>query len=557
MKDNSQPRKITRRQLLTLAGASVGVLGLAAACSPAAPAATPAPTKAPEAPKPASTTAPAAPAATQAPAATTAPAATQPAAKKGGTFRFAHTGDAPDLDPHKLTFQKFCIIPQVYDTLVLVDENRKAQPMLAESWQYAPDGSYVDFKLRKSVKFHSGKEMTSEDIAYNIERIQDPTTGGAQLTTILKNVKAQVIDPLTLRINLPAPTPALLDAFHQMYILEKGAKLADVANKGNGTGPFKLLEWRPNDIARFARNEAYWKPGKPQVDALEIKIIPDAGAMLVNLEAGALDGAEAIPNQDHARLRQNNQIKLIISQYPATTYDTLFNVTTPPFNDKRVRQAFSYAANRQRFVDNILFGVGTPKSIPWPTISMAYDAELDKRYTTFSLDKAKALLDQAGQANGFDCQMITTTSGWPELAKFAQMFQADLAQIGVRLKLEDMDSTRWNDLLVNAKFPQLITHAFGYAQKDPSLLFAAYPFQPTTGVTGYRSDNYTQLVSQAAAEKDADKRKTLYKQITELMIDEQWAMVLTPAFRSWAFRSIVTGFKATLDDMEMFEDISL
>lgn len=535
----------------------MGILGLAA-CSPAAPAATPVPTKAAEAPKPAVTSAPAAtaaPVATQAPAAV--PAATQAAAKKGGTFRFAHTGDAPDLDPHKLTFQKFCIIPQVYDTLVLLDENRKAQPMLAESWQYAPDGSYVDFKLRKGVKFHSGKEMTAEDTVYNIERIQDPTTGGAQLTTILKNVKAQATDPYTMRITLPAPTPALLDAFHQMYILEKGAKLADVANKGNGTGPFKLLEWRPNDIARFARNEAYWKPGKPSVDALEIRVIPDAGAMLVNLEAGALDGAEAIPNQDHQRLRQNNQIKLIISQYPATTYDTLINVNTPPFTDKRVRQAFSYAANRKRFVDNILFGVGLPKSIPWPSISMAYDADQDKRYTTFDLNKAKSLLAEAGLANGFDCQMITTTAGWPELAKFAQMYQADLAQIGVRVKLEDMDSTRWNDTLVNAKFPQLITHAFGYAQKDPSLLFAAYPFQPTTGVTGYRSDKYTQLVAQAGTETDADKRKALYKQITELMLDEQWAMVLTPAFRSWAFRSNVTGFKATLDDMEMFEDIAL
>ena len=119
-----------------------------------------------------------------------------------------------------------------------------------------------------------------------------------------------------------------------------------------------------------------------------------------------------------------------------------------------------------------------------------------------------------------------------------------------------MDSARWNDSLVNSRFPQLITHAYGFAHKDPSLLFTAYPFQPATGVTGYRSETYSKLIADAAAETDEQKRKDLYRKITELMLDEQFAIILTPSYRSWALRSNVKGFKVTLDDMEMLEDIT-
>ena len=423
MGNTPQSRKITRRQLLALAGASAGVLGLAAACSPAAPAATPAPTKAPEAPKPAATTA--APAATSAPAATTAPA--QPA-RKGGKLRFAHTGDAPDLDPHVITLHKYILMPQLYNTLIVFDASRKAQPELAESWQYSADRSYVDFKLRKGVKFHSGKEMTAEDVVYTIERIQDPTTGGAQLATILKGAKAEVVDANTARIRLPGPTPALLDALDRLYVIQKGAKKEDLAQKANGTGPFKLVEWRPNNYAKMVRNEAYFKPGKPQLDELDIPVISDVAAMLVNIESGAIDAAEQIPNHEHERLKKSKDISLVLSQNPAVTYDVLFNVTKPPFNDKRVRQAFSYAVDRQRFVERILFGVGLPKSIPWPSISMAYDAELDKRYS-FNLDKAKALLTEANFPFNQEVNLITSSQGWPDLAKFSEMYQADLEPI--------------------------------------------------------------------------------------------------------------------------------
>ena len=523
MGTDTDRRTLTRRQMLRLSGGLAASLGLGAGYSPAV---------------------------------TAASAATGPAGRKGGKLRVAHTGDAPDLDPHVITWFKYPIMPQLYNTLIRFDPSRRVQPELAESWQYAPDRSYLDVKLRKGVKFHSGKELAAEDVVYTLERIQDPATASAQLAIILKGVKVEAVDPMTARFKLPGPTPALLDAFDRMCIIEKGAKKDDLMRSANGTGPFRLVEWRPHNVCRMTRNEAYWKPGKPVVDEIEVQVIADVSAMIVSLETGAIDVAERIPNHEHERLRRSNQVKLVVSQNPATTYDVLFNVTKPPFNDKRVRQAFSWAADRKRFVDRILFGVGKPKSIPWPDISLAYDAALDDYYQ-FNLDKAKALLAEAGFPNGMDAHMVISTQGWPELAKFAEMYQADLAKINVRLKLEDMDSARWNTTFNNSRFPQLITHAFGFAHKDPSLLFTAYPFQPLTGVSGYRSERYTNLVSQATAEPDTEKRKALYKQITELMVDEMWCMVLTPAFGSWGLRANVTGFAATLDDLELFENTAV
>ena len=392
-----------------------------------------------------------------APAATQAPAAV----KKGGKLRVAHTGAEQDLDPVTFALPKYPIIPQLYNPLIQLDLSRNPQPELAESWQYAPDRSYIDFKLRQGVKFHSGKELAAEDVVYTLQRTQDPATGGAQLAVVLKGVKAEAVDSLTVRFNLPGPMPGLFDALDRLYIVEKGATTNDLAKKANGTGPFKLAEWRPSDICHMVRNENYFKSGKPVVDELDVQVIPDVASMLINLEVGSVDVAQQIPNQEHQRLRNSQDVKLMVSPNASLTWDLMFNVNTPPFNDRRVRQAFSWAADRKRFVDSILFGVGKPKSIPWPDVSLAYDAALDNYYQ-FDLDKAKSLLADAGLAGGLDAVINTCRKNEPDMAKFAEMYQADLAKIGVRLKLNEMDSAPFNDALANAKFQQLTTHGFGF-----------------------------------------------------------------------------------------------
>jgi peptide/nickel transport system substrate-binding protein len=547
--DSPRAKKhISRRDFMQISFGTAATLLAAAACTPK----TPQGAAGPAAPAPTAALAAAAPAAA-APTAAPAVTLTSSVPKKGGILKIAHTAETPNFDPASLTVHKFPILPQIFSTLTSQRIQGKPEPELAESWQYAPDKSSLEVKLRKGVKWHSGKDFTSKDVVYTMKRIADPATG-AQLRNTLANVTAEAVDPLTVRFNLKAPVPALFDAFDQLYIVDEDT-VGDLGRQPNGLGPFKLAEWTQGNMMRLVKNEAYWKPGKPLLDEVQIILLSDYPAMLANLEAGGVDIIEQVPNQEHERLRKNSKIQLLISDNASVTYDILYKVTTAPYDNKKVRQALSYAMDRQRFIDTVLFGVGQPKSTPWPSTSMAYVAELDKTYE-FNLDKAKALLKEANVPDGIELQMLASTASWPDLIKFAQIFQADLETIGVHLKIDDAEAVRWQTTVSKGQFTQMATHAFAFAHKDPSLLFTALPFQPDTGITGFRSDEYKQLVNSGATETDPEKRKAIYKQLTQMMVDEQWISTLTPALRSWGLRSNVTGFRSTLDDYEVLEDVA-
>ena len=427
-------------------------------------------------------------------------------------------------------------------------------PELAESWEFGPDKSYLDLKLRQNVVFHDGKEFTAKDVVYNVERTLDPEIG-SQLATVMKNVTAKELDPYTVRLEFAEPVPAIFDILDRLFIVDE-ATIDKINTQPNGTGPFKLDDWSPNDVAHLSRNENYWKPDLPKLDGIEITVLADVPTMLLNLESDNIDFMVQVPNQDHEFIRENPDLKLELSDNFALQYDILFNTANPPFDDPKVRQAFSYAMDRERFVETILFGAGKAKSSAWPPSSWAYDEELDNRYT-LDLDKTKQLLDEAGFDYDTEVHMLTTSKIFPDLAKFSQILQSDLAKIGVTMEIEDAETAGWTALVLDGAWPGMTTHAFAFAQKDPSLLFAALPFQPTTGITNFRDDRYTELVFAGASEIDEDKRVEIYQEITQIMADEQFIAVLTPALGSWAMQDNVNGFKYTTDDLLIFEDVSI
>ena len=380
---SSQPRTsshlltTSRRRALKLLGAGSGAVFLAACGAAATPASAPPATSAPAATP---TTASAAAAATTvsgtaptaaAAAPTTASAPTSGSAasasgapKMGGTLRAIQAGDLASLDGHYYTTGNGLSAWIVYDTLTAYDDNLKPQPQLAESWDQNSDATQIKLNLRKGVEFHSGRELTSDDVIYNLNRILDfKLTAGIITGFVPPETTWTNPDKYSVVLNTKQPWAAIFDFFQVLNIIDKDtAEGPDAKTKAVGTGPFTFVEWVQGDHVTYGKNKNYWQSGQPYLDGITVGIAKDQQAMVASFESGAADFMLNPPLRDYARLVTDSQYQGLELPNPAAFWMLQPNSTRPPMDDKRVRQALNYAINRPRMVETVLLGLSSPRT---------------------------------------------------------------------------------------------------------------------------------------------------------------------------------------------------
>jgi len=551
-----------RRAALRLFGSSAG-LALLAACQPAAPAA---PTAAPLPTKPAAPAtgaAPTKPAA--APAPTTAPQPTvatvqvattptsapkpQPAAqpKSGGTLRLGMVGDVQTLDGHNTTPNQFDTTWSVFDRLISYDNTLQPQPELAESWDLSSDLRQIKLNLRKGVTWHSGREFTSDDVNYNLLRVRDAKL---QIPTLRNQsnwfTTIDLPDKHTVVLKSDLPRPAIFDFFEFFNIVDKNTvEGPDAKSTSIGTGPFKLVEWAQGDHLTLAKNQNYWRSGRPFIDGFIAHARADQ-AMLVQFEARALDVAKGAAPNDFARYRDDPQYRTLVSNISGNNFLFGLNLGIPPLDDKRVRQALNWALDRKRFAETFLYGTGVPQSLPWPTNSPAFEASKQNFYS-FDLDKARSLLAQAGVSDlELDCNVL---GAWPQLVSFAPVYQADLAKIGVKLNVRNLELATWVDEAVNRKYKGMYLANSSFAQLEPSsTLNNGRATDPNSNNSLFKNDRYSELIASASSEPDAAKRKIMYSELNDIILDESFIMWLAASPPTLVTRPNVHGIEPSAHD---------
>jgi peptide/nickel transport system substrate-binding protein len=527
---------------------------LLAACGPSVPTAVPT-TAAPAAATPAAVAtpqaagAPATPQAASAPStpqAASAPATSQPAAdqpKAGGTLRFAQTANPVSIDGNSIAGGGSETAWLVFDRLTTYDQNMKPQPMLAESWDISSDYKSFKLNLRKSVQFHSGREMTSDDVKYTILRLRDSTVGSGILAGFSNWFSSiDTPDKYTVTLAADASRPTFFDAIELFNIVDKdNVEGPDAKSKIVGTGPFTFVEWQNGDHFTVAKNKNYWQSGRPYVDQI-ISYVRDQQTMDLQLESSALDVIK-IPNvDDFVRLKSDPTYQAIVHPASGTFFEVGFNTKQPPFDDKRVRQAFNYAMDRKRFADTIWRGTATPIDLPWSATSPAYDASKNGVYT-YDLDKAKSLLDQAG-VSGLETGVLVNGIGAPQVLAFSQIFQASLAQIGVKLNIQNVEPAVWVDTLINKKpdYTGLWAGSDQIAQLSPSTLFQLSPgWRLENNHSNFVDPMWTDLVNASLSEVDSAKQKDLYGRLNDYILDQSFTVAIATYPYTILMRSNVKG----------------
>jgi len=537
---------VARRMFLRLIGLGGGSL-LVAACTapaPSVPVATAPPPASSAAGQPTSVTSAAAPA----------PAGGTPQPKPGGTLRAVKTGDIAPIDPHYHSPGNGLGAWIIYDTLTGYDDNLKPIPILAESWEQSADQRTMTLFLRKGVTFHTGRDLTADDIIYNLNRLSDPkaNTAGIIPGFVPPGTTWEAKDKYTVVIQAQQPWVSIFDF---MLVFNIGDKVTlegpDVKSTGVGTGPFTMAEWVPGDHVVYGKNKNYWQTGRPYLDSIYLAIAKDTTAQTVQFESGAHDFSLNPPISDFIRLKSNTDYRAILLPNPAAFFIIQPNPTIKPFDDKRARQALNHAVDRKRVVDTLLQGVGTAYDLPWPPGSPAYEPDKDFVFN-HDLDKAKALFTEAGMI-GTSFEMLANNTN-AVYGPMLEILQNDLNSIGVTMNITQMD--------IASMLGRMNAHQFqAYAAGDNWSNFEPITPLSADASLNYRVNNadfhdetYSRLVSTAAMEPDAAKRKQLYSQINDVLLDQSFDIIICSNIIRATTTNKVEGLGHRRNDFFTFTD---
>ena len=446
--------------------------------------------------------------------------------KSGGTLTVALDGALDSLDPQKsVTIVSSQARGSIYDRLIQYDPTlTKFEPMLATSWDASADGLTYTFHLRQGVKFSDGHPFTADDVIFTYNRLMSKAEASPRVTdwTDVKAVKK--IDASTVEFDLAKPYAPFLTAVEgSAFDILPNEPTVDFSKTAIGTGPFMLKDWVPNDHMTLVKNPNYWQPGKPYLDSVVFKFIPDSQTRVVDLETGAVNVLNSVPFDRIQELQKNTKVNIMTAD--GFVRDTLgFNDTKAPYNNPLVRQALSMAIDRDTIVKTIMFGFATATSDPIVPGSPWYDQASDQQLS-YNVTKAKQLLQQAGLGSGFSTT-IKVSPTYPQEVQMAQVIQQAWQQLGVKATIDQLEWSTWvQQVVVSKDFDvEIVLHSNG-----PGADAWTYNWLVTKGsvnLVNYSSPQMDALLNQGRATSDQQKQIPIYDQVQQLFAkDAPWTNI--------------------------------
>jgi peptide/nickel transport system substrate-binding protein len=471
-------------------------------------------------------------------------AADQP--RSGGTITVADPVGPPVLDPHKDgSYQSSgMVLTLFYEGLLRRDEQGRLQPQLAEAWT-AVSPTVYEFKLRRGVTFHNGREMNASDVKYSFERVLDPKTGSPFRALWAAIERLETPDASTVRFHLRQPSAPFLNYLAGPYAYQIVPKEAveqhgDLNQTAVGTGPFKLVEYVPDSHLKLERHSTYWRKGLPRLDGMTIRIIKDESARLSAIRAGAAD-VTYVTAANAPLVKQDRNLRLLEGDnvhFGMTLAQFIPNDSKEPFTDKRVRQAMSLAIDRKEIVDTAVFGSGVvsgpipPAMRPW-AIPVSYVVDLDK---------AKALLREAGHPKGFKATAKVSPQ-YPLDVANCQIIKSQLQRIGIELEIQLVEWGQFLKEWLGGNYDTVCLTSGPLAEPDAftyDYFHSKSPRNRAKFFTGELDD----LVTQARGATEPEKRRELLAEVQRAVLDLAPVIYLYSGNGFEVHRPHVKGYQA-------------
>jgi peptide/nickel transport system substrate-binding protein len=468
------------------------------------------------------------------------PADAQQRPKTGGTLVYATGTDVQTLDPQFVTdVPTSRIVMHIHETLVKPDEAGTMQPALATSWSTSDDKLTWTFKLRQGVRFHDGTPFNAAAVKATFERIRDPATASPRRSALAAITDIEVVDDHTVALRTKEPFAPLLAQISAYNLAIISPAQAQKAGKGYrqepaGTGPFRLKSWQPGERITLARNEDYWGE-KPKLDALETRVVPEDSARVLLLLSGEADVIASVPTVMLKRLEGSSAVKVLRKTGYRTIYVGLNNAL-PPFNDRRVREAVAHAIDVQALQRGVLSGVGKlGGGFESPVIGGA--KEIAPR--AYDPARARKLLAEAGHPNGFETSFYVPTGRYLMDRQLGEAIQAQLAQVGIKARIEAPEWGAFVAITDQKKAPMFI---MGKGSPTGDLDFTLTLTAMTNGrMNAFALSNpeIDKLILQQRGAVEPDKRRALLARAQDLIFEDVPAVVLFYEDQIFATRATV------------------
>ena len=474
-------------------------------------------------------------------------------------LRIGLSADVTTMDPHFVAAQpNLTVQMHVFEGLVRIDERGRVIPGIASSWS-TPDALTWEIKLRAGVKFHDGSELTPEDVVFSLERPLSIKGSPGGFATYVKPITAkQIVDRHTLRLKTAAPYgPLLQDLAHVLIVSKRvaasaGADDFDSGRAAIGTGPFKLVKFARGDHVALVRHDAYWG-GRPEWDAVTLRILPNDPTRTASLLSGELDAIENVPSADIARLTKTPALRLAravswrtillhLDQHRAAPPGVTDKAGNPlaanPFKDIRVRQALSKAINRTAIAERVMEGLSVPAANVVSPSVIGHDPAVKPE--AYDPDGAKKLLAEAGYPNGFTMRLSTPNNRYVNDEQVAQACAQMFSRIGVVTKIEALPLSAYLGKARNQEFGVALL-GWGSLASDLALRSLAATPNPDKGYGTWNWARFSngaldKLIEQSLGTVDPARRETAARAASAFAAREVAFIPLHYQVVTWAMK---------------------
>jgi glutathione transport system substrate-binding protein len=456
-----------------------------------------------------------------------------------------------------------------YEGLFGFDKDMKMIPVLAESYEASKDGLVYTIKLRKGVKFHDGTDFKADAVKVNLDRVTNPENKLKRYGLYNNNIaKTEAVDDYTARITLRTPfSPFINQLAHPSTVMISPAALAKYGNKDIafhpvGTGPFKFVEWKATDYLKVAKFDGYWRNGYPKVDSITWKPVVDNNSRAALMQTGEAHFTFPVPYELAEVLKAKPDLDVVAAPSIVLRYLSM-NTQQKPFDNVKVRQAIAYAINKEALAKVAFNGYATPAMGVAPQ-GVEYAVKIGE--WPYDLAKAKALMKEAGYADGFETELWSAYNH-STAQKVTQFLQQQLQQIGIRTKITLLEAGQRVEKVESWPDPKTAPVRLYYVGWSTSTGEADWALRPLLdgeswppklfNTAYYRSDRVDNDIKKAQLTTESAEKAKLYKDAQEaIWSDAPWAPLVVEKLLS-AHSKKLSGVYVIPDASFNFTDIDL
>jgi len=464
------------------------------------------------------------------------------------TLNVAIMTDPEGLDPQKTSATStYFVTTNIYETLVVMDENWNVQGRLAESWKVADDYKSITFTLRKDVKFHNGRTMTAEDVKYSIERLHESDSPKKKYYA---NITGCTIEnDYTITFTCDAPDAVLLTSFAYPWSVIVPKECVDtLKTEPVGTGAYKFVSWTPQQDLALVANEDYYGE-KASIQNIKYSIVPDATTAMIGIIGGTVDLVD-VTGSPVDSIKGNANVSLYQKGVNSVT-SLCLNLSNEYLSNEKVRQAMASAINKDEIIASVNSGFGDKVGSYLPSSAAEYIDTND--VLPYNIDTAKTLLAEAGYPDGFTIT-LTLPKSYQIYTNIGQVIADQLEKIGVHCEISLVEWADWmQNVYTDKKYDMTVMANTGR--------LSAYDFisrfaSTSNDYISYKTGEADEILAQLKVELNADRRTELVKEFELLVAEKVPVIPIETQQRLFAMNSKLQGFVMYPTETTEFKNLS-